>query len=123
MPGSESLPVIIAGTIDLSDPSTRAEVLERTAPLQQATREEEPGCLAYCFAADPVVEGRIQVYELWADEASLAAHFHHRYYQDMRAALRAAGLSGADNRKYRVDLSEPVYDPTGTPRADFFSAG
>lgn len=122
MPEGGSRPIIIAGTIDLSDPASRDQVLERTAALQRATREEEPGCLAYCFAADPVVDGRIQVHELWADEASLAAHFHHRYYQEMRAALRASGIERADNRKYRVDLTEPVYDPTGTPRADFFSA-
>jgi hypothetical protein len=39
----------------------------------------------------------------------------------MRTALGQIGLKGADNKKYRVDLSEPVYDPTMTPRADFFT--
>lgn len=115
--------IIIAGTIEIQEGVDRGELLERTAPLQRATREEEPGCLAYCFAADPVVARRIQVYELWADEAALAAHFRHRYYQEMRAVLRAGGIASADNRKYRVDASEPVYDETGTARADFFSIG
>jgi hypothetical protein len=41
----------------------------------------------------------------------------------MRDALGRIGLKGADNKKYRVDLSEPVYDPTFTPRADFFTEG
>ncbi len=115
--------IIVAGTIDLQEGVDRGELLERTAPLQRATREGEPGCLAYCFAADPVMAQRIQVYELWADEAALAAHFRHRYYQEMLAVLRAGGIASADNRKYRVDASEPVYDGTGTPRADFFSIG
>ena len=113
--------IIIAGTIDLADPSRRTEAVAATAALQQATREQEPGCGAYCFAADPVIEGRIQVYELWADEASLAAHFLHPNYLNMRNLLGEIGLKGADNRKYRCDLSEPVYDATRTPRADFFT--
>jgi len=113
--------IIIAGTIDLADPSKRDEALAIAGPLQQKTRTEEPGCHAYVFAADPCVAGRIGVYELWQDEASLAAHFEHANYLNMRTALGQIGLKGADNKKYRVDLSEPVYDPTMTPRADFFT--
>ncbi len=111
--------IIIAGTIDLADPSTRDDAVERSIPLQQATREEEPGCLAYCFAPDPVVPGRIQVYELWADEASLAAHFEHPNYLNMRTMLGNAGLKGADNKKYRVDRVAPVYDAQRRPQAGF----
>jgi Antibiotic biosynthesis monooxygenase len=44
--------------------------------LQQKTRDEEPGCLAYVFSADPCVAGRLVVYELWHDEASLAAQVY-----------------------------------------------
>ena len=113
--------IIIAGTIDLADPSKRDEALRIAGPLQQKTRTEEPGCHAYVFSADPCVEGRLCVYELWEDEASLAAHFLHPNYLNMRTALGQIGLKGADNKKYRVDLSEPVYDPTMTPRADFFT--
>lgn len=113
--------IIIAGTIDL-DASKREACLEASKPLQQATRDHEPGCRAYCFAADPCVEGRIQVYELWDDEASLAAHFTHPNYLNMRTMFGQFGLLGADNKKYRCDLSEPVYDETRTPRADFFTA-
>lgn len=113
--------IIIAGTIDLADPSKIDDVMAKAIPLQQATRDDEPGCLAYCFAPDPCVDGRIQVYELWEDEATLAAHFEHENYFNMGGMLRDAGLAGSDNNKYRVDASEPVYDPTHTPRADFFT--
>jgi quinol monooxygenase YgiN len=115
--------IIIAGTIDLQDPRKRVEVLAIASKLQQKTRDEEPGCLAYVFSADPCVEGRLVVYELWQDEASLAAHFKHPNYLNMRDALGRIGLKGADNRKYRIDLSEPVYDASFTPRADFFTEG
>jgi quinol monooxygenase YgiN len=71
--------------------------------------------------ARSVRAARICVYELWRDEASLAAHFKHPNYLNMRDALGRIGLAGADNNKYRVDLREPVYDSTFTPRADFFT--
>jgi len=113
--------VIVAGTIDFADASRRDAALEVAGVLQQRTREEEPGCLAYLFAPDPCVSHRICVYECWRDEASLAAHFEHSNYLNMRDALFRIGLTGADNNKYRVDLCEPVYDSTFTPRADFFT--
>ncbi len=113
--------IIIAGTIDLADPSRIDEAIERATPLQQATRDNEPGCLAYVFSPDPCVAGRIAVYELWQDEASLAAHFEHENYLNMRTMLGDIGLAGADNNKYRCDYKEPVYDETFTPRADFFT--
>lgn len=114
--------IIIAGTIDFADEQHRDRAVEIGRPLQQATRDDEPGCLAYCFAPDPCEPARIQVYELWTDEASLAAHFQHENYFKMGAALRDCGITGADNNKYRVDLTEPVYDDTGTARADFFTS-
>ncbi len=40
-----------------------------------------------------------------------------------RCATRIAahGLKGFDVAKHRVDKNEPVYDPKGQPRADFFT--
>lgn len=113
--------IIIAGTIDFDSPQSRDRAIEIGRPLQQATRDDEPGCQAYCFAPDPCVDTRIQVYELWTDEASLAAHFEHENYLAMRDALGRSGIVGADTSKFRCDLSEPVYDDTRTPRADFFT--
>ena len=114
--------IIIAGTIDFDSTDNRDQAIEVGRPLQQATRDEEPGCEAYCFAPDPCVDTRIQVYELWTDEPSLAAHFQHQNYFNMRDALGQCGIVGADNHKYRCDLKEPVYDDTRTARADFFTA-
>ena len=47
---------------------------------------------------------------------------HHPNSLTLRDWLGSVGLKGADNKKYRVDLAEPVYDDTRTPRADFFTA-
>ena len=57
--------IVISGWIDV-DPAARDELLAASVPLQQSTRDDEPGCEAYAFSADPVVDGRILVYEQWA---------------------------------------------------------
>ena len=112
--------IVIAGTIDFADAGARDAAVAATAELQRATRDGEPGCLAYCFAADPVEPARVQVYELWLDEASLAAHFEHANYGDMRQILRSYPRAGqSTTAKLRCDLVEPVYGPDGVPRATF----
>ncbi len=92
--------IVILGEIDLDDPSQIDGAIERATPLQQATRDDEPGCEAYVFAADPVVDGRIVVYELWEDQATLAAHFEHENYFAMGGLLRSLGIT-ARTAKYR----------------------
>ena len=114
--------IIIAGRIEFGTQEQRDAACVASAPLQQASRDDEPGCRAYCFAPDPCEGTIMQVYELWDDEASLAAHFEHENYFNMRTLLGEMGIVGADNNKYRCDLEEPVYDETRTARADFFTA-
>ena len=113
--------IVLAGTAEFATRAGRDEGVAASAPFQAPARNDEPGCLAYYFAADPVNDTRMVVYELWADEASLAAHFKHKNYFDMRDNMAKYGVVSAKFKKYRVDHSEPVYDDTGTPRADFFS--
>ena len=114
--------IIIAGQIEFGTKDQRDAACEASAALQQATRDDEPGCEAYCFAADPCDDTIMQVYELWEGEASLAAHFEHKNYFDMRTLLGQMGIIGADNNKFRCDLKEPVYDESRVARADFVTA-
>lgn len=114
--------IIIAGYLEFIDKENRDGAVEAGADAQQATRDDEPGCLAYIFTADPCEDQRMQVYELWEDEAALAAHFVHPNYTAMRTVLRSFERSGGDIKKYRCDLAEPVYDDSGVARADFFTA-
>jgi quinol monooxygenase YgiN len=114
--------IIIAGYLEFADKENRDAAVAAGADAQQATRDDEPGCLAYVFGTDPCEERRMQVYELWDDEATLAAHFVHPNYTAMRTVLRQFDRTGGDISKFRCDLAEPVYDDTGTARADFFTA-
>ena len=39
----------------------------------------------------------------------------------MLAALGKHGVTDVEVSKYKVAVEEPVYDPEGRPRADFFT--
>jgi quinol monooxygenase YgiN len=101
--------IVIAGTIDV-DPSRFDACMSVIEPLQAATRRDEPGCLAYVFAADPCVPGRIQVYERWADADTLAAHFEHPNYIATRDALYAHGIVASVTERMLVTHAQSVYD-------------
>ena len=112
--------IVRAGVGEFETREGRDECLRTGAPLQSATRDDEPGCLAYYFAADPVNERVMVVWELWADEESLAAHFKHPNYLNMGANFAKYGWVKGDFKKYRVDRVSAVYDENFRPRADFF---
>jgi quinol monooxygenase YgiN len=112
--------IVIAAQLDFKDQKSRDQAVADCAVIQKATRDDEPGCQAYCFAADPSVSNRIQVYELWDDGPSLAAHFKHQNYEDMKVALGKNGITGSWNQMYLVTDHEPVYDAKGQPRETFF---
>ena len=113
--------IIVVAKISFSTGAQRDRAVERSAPIQLATREQEPGCQAYCFAADPCDPVAIQVYELWDDSDSLAAHFLHQNYQDMVALLTEIGFLESVNRAYLAEKDEPVYGPNGERKETFFA--
>jgi quinol monooxygenase YgiN len=111
--------IAIEASIRLNDPAVRDAAVADSVKYQQATRDEEPGCIVYCFAADPCEPDHIQVYELWADEETLAAHFDHPNYHNMRELLGKYGLKSAVSRKHRIDATAPVYGPDFKASAKF----
>jgi quinol monooxygenase YgiN len=112
--------IIITGTVDV-DPERREDALAAAQPHMRATRALD-GCLDYVWSADPLVPGRIYVYERWQSREHLEVHFASPHYPAMRDTIAAHGIRGLDVSKHRISLSEPVYDPQGRPRADFFTA-
>ncbi len=114
--------IVVAAAIEYADRPTRDAAVAASVEVQAATRRDEPGCLAYCFGPDPAEDRRVQVYELWADQAALAAHFEHPNYLQMGELLRSFGITWTENRKFEVARSEPVYDDQRRPRADFTDA-
>ena len=60
---------------------------------------------------------RLQSIEI--DEASLAAHFDHPNYHNMRDMLGRYGLKSAVSRKLRIDKTAPVYGADFKASASF----
>jgi quinol monooxygenase YgiN len=114
------MPIVISGEIDL-DPDVREKALLDAQPLIAAALAEK-GCVHYAWTADLARPGRVHVFEEWETEADLAYHLSAEPYLKMAGHLASVGIKSAVTRKYRVDLIEPVYDPNGKPRADFFTA-
>lgn len=114
--------IIVVAALEFEDQASRDKAVELTSDVQMATRQEEAGCHAYCFAPDPSVPTRIQVYELWEDSASLALHFKHPNYDKMVEVLSTAGIKESINQAYLTEKSEPVYGPNGERKESFFGA-
>ena len=113
--------VVVAGYIDLEYGKNRENVITSAKPFIEAAWDER-GCVAYHWTPDPFKDNRIHVFEEWEDVEALSEHLTAKPYKDMLGHLRGAGIVSSHTQKYRVDLIEPVYDDTGTPRGDFFTA-
>jgi quinol monooxygenase YgiN len=113
--------IIVVAKITFPTKLDRDRAVELSAPVQLATREQEAGCHAYCFAADPCDPVAIQVYELWKDSDALVAHFDHSNYHAMVELLSQAGILESINRAYLTEKNEPVYGPNLEKRTSFFT--
>ena len=113
--------IVIAGEVDLPPENRDAALSGARALIAGALAET--GCRHYAWTADPHDPGRLHVFEEWASEADLAAHFRGDPYRGMLAHLGQHTILKAETRKYRVDCTEPVYGPDGVPSARFLTAG
>ncbi len=111
--------VLINGCVELAA-EHRDKALAESADLVAETRTQK-GCNHYVWSADPTSDTRVYVYENWESSEDLAAHLAGPYYANMLALLGGYGVYNTEVSKFRIDLEEPVYDPEGVPRADFFT--
>ncbi|MCP4211902.1 MAG: antibiotic biosynthesis monooxygenase [Halieaceae bacterium] len=111
--------ILINGSLHLPA-GEREKALAETAALVEETRSQK-GCKHYVWSADPTSKTRVYVYENWDSVEDLAAHLAGPYYQNMLASLGKYGVSDTQVSKFKIALEEPVYDPEGKPRADFFT--
>ena len=113
--------IIVVAALEFANQADRDRAVELSKDVQLATRVEEEGCHDYCFAADPSIPTRIQVYELWASNETLAAHFEHPNYHKMVELLQGAGIVESSNQAYLIERGEPVYGPNGEKKTAFFA--
>jgi quinol monooxygenase YgiN len=109
--------ILISAQIDL-DPAQREEALQSAKEWIDAALAE-PGCIHYAWSADPYNPSRVNVFEEWESEETLASHFDNPAYIGMRDHIGRFGLTGATSKKYRVDAEGPVYGPEGKATEKF----
>lgn len=113
--------VIIAGCLDLEDPSQMRGLLNAARPHIEGALQEV-GCIEYAWTEDHLNPGRLYVYEEWTSSDALENHLQSHWYADMRAHLGQYPFKTTRRRvtkKYRVDMEEPVYDESGVARGHF----
>jgi quinol monooxygenase YgiN len=65
--------VVIVGGEFVVEPDQREEFIAGRGDAMLRSRAE-PGCLEYTFAADPLVAGRVVLYERWESQEHLDVH-------------------------------------------------
>jgi len=77
--------IVVLGQFDFHPEDFEAAKALAATLMEETSRED--GCLKYAFATDLVEPHRLQLGELWRDDASLAAHFLTPHIQAYRAGL------------------------------------
>jgi quinol monooxygenase YgiN len=98
--------LIVAGEIRMQS-GTRDQFLTAVKPLVAATLLED-GCHTYAFSPDPDDDDLIRLYELWDDEASLAAHLASEHIAEWRTTSASLPILSADIVKYTVTEGVPL---------------
>lgn len=109
--------IVISAQIDL-DPARREAALKSARQWIDGALSQ-PGCIHYDWSADLDNPARVNVFEEWESEDSLAAHFAGPHYAGMLGHIGQFGLTNAVSRKYRVDAEGPVYGADGKPTEKF----
>ncbi|MCO1581560.1 antibiotic biosynthesis monooxygenase [Crossiella sp. SN42] len=91
--------IIIAGWLDV-DPETRDAYLRDCLPAIELARAAH-GCHAFVLAPDPLLPGRITVFERWECDEDLA-----RFRGDGPDSAQTAQIRDASVARYRVSAVE-----------------
>lgn len=98
--------LILAGTIRIGAGQRVAALTPMKTMIEETRRE--PGCLAYSFAFDALDDQLVRIFEVFRDEAALAAHRASPHMAAWRASFPALGISDRDMSEYRVESSRKI---------------
>ena len=91
--------IIIAGELHVA-PADRDRYLAAVEGVTKLARAAG-GCLAFVPAADPLVEGRINIYERWESDEELEA-----FRNAGGPEIETPEILGGDVRRYRISAVE-----------------
>jgi quinol monooxygenase YgiN len=92
--------IILAGTVRIAA-GRREAALPMLRFMVEHTRRE-PGCVSYAFAFDALDDHLVRIFEVFQDEAALAAHRASEHMAQWRAALPELGIGKLKERAERI---------------------
>lgn len=95
--------VILAGTVrfPLDKLDAALAVMMEMMRLSRA----EDGCIEYVYSQDLIEPTLVHVFEIWRDEAALAAHHDAPHFHRWRAEREGLGLTDRRLRRFTVESS------------------
>lgn len=98
--------IILAGTLRIGN-GRREAALPHLVNMVNATRSE-PGCVEYAFAFDALDDHLLRIFEVFADEAALAAHRASAHMAAWRALMPELGIGGRAMSEYQVQSAREI---------------
>jgi quinol monooxygenase YgiN len=98
--------IILAGTIRVA-PGKQTAAAEVLARLVEATRAEV-GCISYSFAFDVLDDRMLRIFEVFRDEAALAAHRASPHMAAWRGEATALGVADRELWQYEVSSRKQI---------------
>ena len=98
--------LIIGGTVRVP-PQNLAALKPHMLAMLAASRAED-GCVTYSYGEDIAEPGLIRVFEVWRDQAAIAAHFTAPHMARWRAAGAELGVSDRQLFAYEVASERPL---------------
>jgi len=92
--------VIVAGHIQIR-PECRAAAVAAAVKMMRATAQE-PGCRSYRFTSDLEDPNQFHLFEEWADDAALQAHFQTPHMAEFNAAVPPLIAAPPSINRYEV---------------------
>ena len=98
--------LIIAGTFEV-DPARRDEfIFQKQSGMRDA--RAEAGCVDYVLSADPLVPGRVYLYERWESKEHLAPHLARMGAAAATPDPDAVPVLAADLQQYEIAAIGPI---------------
>ena len=98
--------LVIAGTVRVP-PANLDTFRPHMKAMMEATRAEA-GCVAYSYAEDVGEPGLVHVFEEWADQAAIDAHFASAHMAVWRGHWPAFGVSDRALTLYVIASQRPT---------------
>jgi quinol monooxygenase YgiN len=92
--------IVISGTVQVQPP-LRAEAIAKAVWMQQLS-QAEPGCRCYRFYTDLEDPNCFRIFEEWASEEALKAHFQTPHMAEFNAVLAKVLASKPNITRYLI---------------------